>query len=166
MRQRIKTEWQMAGPLGRASMVAAPVLLALLLLSLAWTAGRAAPPARPRSVALPSATATPRPVEPWIAATGDGRGAQASEVIRLSAACVTQRLSYNARLSELGRQGVWIGFAVIDDGGDAVEMTPSRDVLAYPKGDFDFSLPPGDYRLRVQGRGAEWAYTLECLPGD
>lgn len=165
--QRIRREWHMAGSYGRASMVAAPLLLLLLLATLA---GQLRTPALatarpPRPATLPSATATPAPAQPWEVATGDGQGPQAAASFTVTPACDAQRLTYRAGLSELGQSDVWIGFAIVDGDGQTVEMTPSRDVLAHPTGSFTFALSPGDYRLRVQGRGAEWQFVVECIPG-
>lgn len=160
--QYLRYEWRKAGPLGRVSLIAVPLLL-LALVAVVWP--------RPQDVAdrpaatpvLPRATAA-MPDEPWTVDIGDGQGAQAGETFSVSRQCVAQRLTYRAELAQLGQSDVWIGFAVVNDDGRSVEMTSSRDVLAYPEGTFDFTLPPGDYRVRVQGRGAEWSYTVECLP--
>jgi hypothetical protein len=160
----LRHEWQSAGPLGRVALIAAPLLLAALLLSLLWTPGRSSATVAP--IPRATATATAAPVEPWQVAAGEGQGAQAGDAFRVSEACDVQRLSYRAGLSTLGQSDVWIGFAVVNEDGRAVEMTPSRDVLAHPQDEFTFALSPGSYRIRVQGRGAEWSYTVDCVPVD
>lgn len=152
----------MAGPLGRLCLIAAPLLL-IALMAAVWPRQQASPAAS-SAVPRPALPTSLAPAEPWQVTAGDGQGAQAGAVFRIPADCPAQRLSYTAELSEPGQSDVWIGFAVVNSDGRAVEMTPSRDVLAYPRDDFDLDLSPGSYRVRVQARGAEWSYAVECLP--